>query len=533
MNLARLYLCGPFRIELPNGSRLPVRSKKGQALIAMLATSPSGGRTRAWLQDQLWGSRGREQAQASLRNEILNLNRLFLEAGLPPFGVDRHNVSIDPTGLCVQRVPGEFLEGLDIAGEEGFEDWLRQMRAETEGAASPAAPSAGPIQSPSLVVLPFVNATGDGDLNYLGEGIADELMHRLSRLRWLMVIAQGILPAASETIADAARRLGARYALTGRLARTVNGFRTSATLTDATSGQVVWARPFAMEAPQAEGALDGIVDQMVALLDDQIDAAEQVRATASRTVPLAVHDLIWRGRWHQNRLTRADLAAAANYFEAAAKMAPDSSLAIVEQAQNLAYRIWSERRPSSSFSEIRHLAQQAIRLDASDARAHMLLGVAETWLKRPELAETILQRAIGLNPNLPIAHEQLATLYNLTGRSAEAIAPLERSLRLSPADFRLFYKLTELALANLLTGNHPRAEALATEAIALRRGYWHAHIIRMNALIRMGRLVDARAARAELMEVRPDFAAEQIHWIPFVDPANNAMLLEGYLKVGG
>lgn len=532
---ARLYICGPFRIELPDNRRLNVRSRKGQALLAMLATSPSGERTRAWLQDHLWGSRGREQAQGSLRNEILELNRLLEGAGLPPLTVTRQSVAIDRTHIELTDGPGVFLEGFDIPGEESFEDWLRDMRAsppEGKPAAPPVA-KAAEFSGPSLVVLPFGNGTGDSGLDYLAEGTADELMHRLCRVRWLMVIAPGVPPAEPEATIDAGRRLGARYVLTGRMVRRSGNFRLSAALADTTSGQLVWAQPFDMPAPQADSALDAIVDRMVALLDDRIDSAEQVRATAARHLPLAVHDLIWRGRWYQNRLTRADLVKAGEYFDAAAELAPDSGLAIVEQAQHRAYRIWSERQPPETFVEIRRLAEKAIRLDADDARAHMMLGVAETWLRRPDVAETILTRAVGLNPNLPIAHEQLATLYNLSGRAPEAIAPLLRSLKLSPADFRLFYKLTELALAHLLTGDYPDAAARAMEAITLRRGYWHAHVVRVNALVRMGLMAEARAALADLAQARPNFTPDQIGWIPFVDPADNAMLVEGLRRAGG
>lgn len=535
---ARLIVHGPFRIELADGTRVDLRSRKGQALLAMLATSPSGDRTRAWLQDHLWGSRGREQAQGSLRNEILQINRLLACHGLPPLAVTRDRVGLDRARLRLEPQPGTFLEGVDIPGEESFEDWLRDMRAAPAPAAAAAEPSTGAAlvglpTTPALVVLPFANATGDPGADYLAVGIADELLHRLSRLRWLMVITPGVRPAVVETDIEAGQRLGARYVLTGRLARHDSGFRLSPRLLDTATGQMVWAETFSAPAPQAADALDGIVDRMVALLDDRIDAAEQVRVARLPSASLAAHDLIWRGRWYQNRLTRADIETAGDYFERARSEAPESSLVLVELGQNLAYRLWIAREPAPTYQGIRRIAEQAIRLDPEDARAHMLLGIADMWLRRVDLAEAMLTRAITLNPNLPIAHEQLATLYNLCGRPEAAIAPMHRSLAHSPADFRLFYKHAELALSHLLLGSPDKALDHATQSISIRRGYWYAHVMRINALVRLGRQAEACAARTDLEEARPGFNLSYIEWIPFIDPALNKMLAEGLDRARG
>ncbi len=534
---ARLIVHGPFRIERADGTRIDLRSRKGQALLAMLATSPSGDRTRAWLQDHLWGSRGREQAQGSLRNEILQINRLLQRHDLPPLIVTRDRVGLDRSRIRLEPASGTFLEGVDIAGEDQFEDWLREMRTGTAPVSPvtvPAPPaSVEPPATTAIVVLPFANATGDPGSDYLAVGVADELQHRLSRLRWLMVITPGLRPAAAETDLEAGQRLGARYVLTGRLARHDPGFRLSPRLLDTATSQMVWAETFTVPAPQASDALNGIVDRMVALLDDRIDAAEQARAARLPASTLAVHDLIWRGRWHQNRLTLADIETAADYFDRARAEAPDSSLALVEFGQNLAYRLWIAREPAPTYQAIRRLAEQAIRLDPEDARAHMLVGIAEMWLRRVDLAETILMRAISLNPNLPMAHEQLATLFNLSGRPGAAIAPMHRSLALSPADFRLFYKHAELALSHLLLDAPDRALDHATQSITLRRGYWYAHVMRINALVRLGRGIEAAAALADLKDARPGFSPSHIDWIPFVDPALNRMLAEGLTRAKG
>ncbi|MEY2884500.1 MAG: hypothetical protein RL490_2224, partial [Pseudomonadota bacterium] len=192
-----------------------------------------------------------------------------------------------------------------------------------------------------------------------------------------------------------------------------------------------------------------------------------------------------------------------------------------------AYAIWNSRAPDDDIREIRAQAQRAMVVDPEDARGHMLAGLAETWMRRHSPAETILDRAFALNPSLPITLDQQATLYNLTARNSEAITKLERSLTLCSTDFRQFYKQGELALARLMLGQNAQAAMHAEQSITLRPSYWHAHVIRINALARGDRLADARRAAAELLASRKGFVSAYVDWVPFADRRWNDFLREG------
>ena len=132
----RLDLLGSFRLVAPSGVRVLVTSKRSRVLLAMLATSRSGERSRRWLQERLWGSRERSNSQASLRRELSNLRRLVSIADCELLIVERETVAIDLARVAIDvRDPArilesreDFLEGIDIACEEGFEDWLREER---------------------------------------------------------------------------------------------------------------------------------------------------------------------------------------------------------------------------------------------------------------------------------------------------------------------------------------------------------------------------------------------------------------------
>ncbi|ALC13855.1 AfsR/SARP family transcriptional regulator [Sphingopyxis sp. 113P3] len=136
MALYRLRLLGAFQLVAPNGQRLDVTSKKAIALLGLLASANSGERWRAWIQDKLWGSRELRQAQASLRRELHGLRKLTAGSPFPLVEATSRTVRLNLNVVDVDirsedallRSSGEFLEGIDIAGEESFEEWLREMR---------------------------------------------------------------------------------------------------------------------------------------------------------------------------------------------------------------------------------------------------------------------------------------------------------------------------------------------------------------------------------------------------------------------
>jgi TolB-like protein len=261
---AKLYLYGPFRLMSPVGDRIEVASKKGAALIAMLALSPNGERTRGWLKDRLWGSRERLQAQNSLRRELSQLRSTLEVKGvafLQTHG-DRVMLDLGRIELVAADAGQDLLEGIDIPGEDGFEDWLREQRqVETLPVRPRQAPAiaATPTlhRSASIAILPFANLTGDRDKAYLADGIAEELADRVSRLRWLPVISPGqsFKPDGDESLLEGGRRLGAAYVMGGKLRLQDDDYWLSAQIIDCATGQLIWSPRLRLAAPQASNAI--------------------------------------------------------------------------------------------------------------------------------------------------------------------------------------------------------------------------------------------------------------------------------------
>jgi len=559
-----LNLMGSFRLLGPEGERIDIASRKGMAMVAMLALAEGGERTRGWLQEKLWGQRDRPQAQGSLRRELTHL-RDHLNTGPKPLLIcERQTVRLDLSQIDIDALlpkhgvaTGDFLEGFDIAGEEGFEDWLREQRSllvrppARSGVGSGAGPTlaavpmpdveaaplaTGFVDRPALAILPFANLTEDETHDYLCEGLSEDLIDRLSRLRWLPVIARSSSFAFASGRVDPrviGQKLHAKYVLEGRLKRKKDGPVIALSLSDATSGYSLWSHRVPLPPDRSQDALDPIVAELVGVLDAQIDYAEQVRARGNRQNRLEFNDLIWRGRWHLNRLTRADSAMAQQLFEQALELEPESPEAIIQQTFCLGWSLWARRGSDAEVAEMRQLAHRAIVADPDDGRGHMLAGIAEMWLRQPGRARTLFERAIALNPSLCQAHAELGCHYNLVGKPAQAIAPLRLAQRLSPNDVHSFFFIGELALSHWMLGKWAEAIDHADQSLVRRPAYWYALVIKINALVGSGDLEAARRAHDELLTVTPDFTPAFIDWTPFIDRAWNRRLAEGVAAVTG
>ena len=327
------------------------------------------------------------------------------------------------------------------------------------------------------------------------------------------------------------QKLSAKYVLEGRIKPDGDGLSVAVSLSDTASGYSRWSHRVPLPPDRSQDALDPIVAELVGALDAQIDYAEQARARGNRQNRLEFNNLIWRGRWHLNRLTRADSEIAERLFDQALELEPDSPEAIIQQTFRIGWSLWASRGGESQMIEMRRMAHRAIVADPDDGRGHLLAGIAEMWLRQTGRARTLLERAIELNPSLCHGHAQLGCCLNLSGDPSAAIPPLQRARRLSPNDFYVFFIIGELALSHWMLGRTAEAVAYADEALIRRPAYWYALAIKINALVDGGNLRAARESYDELMTVKPDFTPQFIDWTPFIERAWNRRLAAGIAAV--
>lgn len=440
------------------------------------------------------------------------------------------------------RFVGDVRISPDDAGDGHSPERTRTKHggAGSDAAGSGAVAAAGPGAAmnwnghPSVAVLPFRNLSTDPEQEYFSDGITEDIITTLSKYRSLAVIARSSSFAFASDRVDlrvVGQKLRAKYVLEGRLKRTGRDLSIAVSLSDATSGYSLWSHRVPLPPDRSQDALDPIVAELVGVLDAQIDYAEQVRARGNRQNLLEFNDLIWRGRWHLNRLTRADSEMARRLFDQALELEPESPEAIIQQTFCMGWSLWARRGGDDEVAEMRQLAHRAIVADPDDGRGHMLAGIAEMWLRQPGRARTLFERAIALNPSLCQAHAELGCHYNLVGEPAKAIAPLSLAQRLSPNDVHSFFFIGELALSYWMLAKWDEAIDHADQSLVRRPAYWYALVIKINALVGRGDLAAARRAYDELKTVTPDFTPQFIDWTPFIDRTWNRRLAEGIAAV--
>jgi len=539
----RLNLLGSFGLYDPQGVRVEIPSRKSVALLGLLATSRDGARSRTFLQDMLWGSRSPAQAQASLRRELSNL-RHCVNGGSQELIVTQHSrvslrldaLDIDILSLSklAAGLPKDavFLEGVDLQAEDGFEDWLREQRAQYREALAAAKaslqnPSAETVSSddgffgrPFLAVLPFANLTENPANAYLAEGLAEELIEHLSRLRWLPIISRAASFAYSTTttsLAEIGEILGARYVVEGRLRAQAEGLSLTTSISESFTGQAIWTWRTDLPPELESSDLERVLTAIVGALASSVDDAEMTRAVARPESSPRVTNLIWRARWHHNRYTIEDSLVAEQLLSQALALAPNSPEAILQLAYFRQRQLWLTRADRAEVIELRRLAQRAISADYLDGRGYMIAGIAELWLKHTSTAIGLLKQAISLNPSLAYAYSQLGAAYYLSGDPEQATGMLLEAMRLNMGEEYAYYLLGELAMCHAMLGRWDDAISFAEKSLLRRPGYWYAHISRVWSLMRRGQREAALGALAALRESNPGFKLRHLDWVPFVD----------------
>jgi len=241
----------------------------------------------------------------------------------------------EPGAICVSgNVHEHVCNTLDVTFEDlgeqvvkNIDRPVRSYRVHLESAAELVA-TTEPLplpEKPSIAVLPFQNMSGDAEQEFLADGVAEDIITALSRLRWLFVIARNSTFAykgASSDVRDVARDLGVRYVLEGSVRRAGSRVRVTGQLVDATTGNHIWAERYDRDIEDIFELQDEITTAIVRAVDPEIQGAERERALRKRPENLTAWDYYQRGLWHLARLTRDDLDQATEHLSEAISADP-------------------------------------------------------------------------------------------------------------------------------------------------------------------------------------------------------------------
>jgi len=399
-------------------------------------------------------------------------------------------------------------------------------------------PAALPLPDrPAIAVLPFVNMSDDPGQEFFSDGISEDIIAALSKLRWFFVIARNssfIYKGQAVNIRQIANELGVRYVVEGSVRKAAGRVRITVQLNDAATASQIWSERYDRDLADVFALQDEITAAIVASIEPQLYAAENVRARRKAPGSLDAWELVMRALSHYWRVTRADSATAHDLLEQAIAIDPHygqaHSLLAASHALS-AYMGWTEMTPSLARAE--SAAAAALQADNQDPWVHHALGCIHVMQRRWDDSVAELELALKLNPNFSLAQGYLSIVLSVCGHPAEAIAAAERALRLSPRDPFVAFCYGGAAYAQFVARNYAESMRLARDAIRQRSDYVGAHRVLTAAASMSGADEITAAALTELRRVQPNISRAWIAaHVPIRDPAEMEHYLEAFRRAG-
>ncbi len=506
-------------------------------------------------------------------------------AGLPPERRIEFRIGIH-IGDVVEESDGDLMgDGVNIAARlEGIakpgaiclsEDAYRQVKARLDvlvsdlGAAqlkniaepihvysleigAPAKPKAPPDEpaapekpaalalpdKPSIAVLPFQNMSGDPDQEYFVDGMVEDIITGLSRIKWLFVIARNssfTYKGKTVDIRQVGRELGVRYVLEGGVRKAGNRLRITAQLLEAETGAHLWADRYDGALEDVFDLQDKITQGIVAIIEPNLRRAEIERAQRKRPDSLGAYDLYLRALPHMASAMPEDAAIGIGYLEQALKLDPNYAAAHAYMAWALEIRFMRGGfNPADAAAGVRH-ARTALAHGGDDATALAVASLTLLHLAYDfEAASGAVARALSLNDSFAAAFYFGAHIHALRGDAATAEEYAGKALRLSPFDPLSYLALHAIGTVRVRQGRFDEAASQYSKAIQANPRFSILYALHTAAPALAGREAEAKFAADRLLALEPSFRIQPFlaAFSPFFDQVLTDSLSIGLRKVG-
>jgi TolB-like protein/Flp pilus assembly protein TadD len=467
----------------------------------------------------------------------------LIDAAWPGQAVEESNLTVQIGALrrVLEEVPGG-VHRIDTLPRRGYRFMGPVTKEESGGSAAPLAevePALALPDKPSIAVLPFKNISGDPEQDYFADGIVDEIITALSRMRWLFVIASNSSFTYKDRAVDVrqvSRELGVRYVLEGSVRKAANRVRIIGQLIDATRGTHIWADRF-------DGALEDIFDlqdqvtaSVVGAIAPKLEQAEIERARRKPTENLDAYDYFLRGMAKVYQWTKEANDEALALFYKAIELDPDFPSAYGQATLCYAWRKASgcviDRE--QEIRETARLARRAVELGKDDAFPLCCAGYSlGLVVGEGEDGAAYMDRALALNPNLPRAWHLSGWVRIFVSKPNLAIEHVARAMRLSPRDPNLFDMLTMTAYAHFYLGRDDEALSWAERAVREQPNWYPAIRVLAASSALLGQAEKAQKAMSRLQQVDPTRRISNLVEVlgPY-RPKDFARLADGLRKAG-
>ncbi len=379
----------------------------------------------------------------------------------------------------------------------------------------PASEDLAPPDSPSIAVLPFENMSGDVEQEYFSDGMTEDIITALSRLRWLSVIARNSTFTYKGRAVDVkvvGREMGVRYVLEGSVRKAGGRLRVSAQLIEAASGKHIWAQRYDRDLADIFDLQDELTEAISAEVDAELAGSERTRAHRKTAADLDAWELYQRAMWHLYKFTKDDAAEARRLFQRATDQAPefaDAHAGLATIANQTVLFGFTQDRTATLERGLRH-AEMAVALDDRNDFSHFVLGRICTSLNDRDRAISAYEKAIDLNPNSALAHSGLGDALYRFGRAEEAIPLISRAIRLSPHAPALWSFHLIRSISHSLLDEPDQAIIDAKAAVQAKSDEFWCHVALAYARALQGNYDAARAAYDRACELKPELSTAYI-----------------------
>lgn len=361
---------------------------------------------------------------------------------------------------------------------------------------------------PSIVVMPFLNLSGDPAQEYFTDGITEDIISELARWRMLAVRPRSAsfrFRGVAVDIKQVARELNVRFAVEGSVRRMGERIRMNVMLVDTETGSDVWVEKFHLGIEEIFSAQDRIVQTIVSTLVGRVEFSAAEQARRKPPTSLAAYECVLKG----NALTWDDplgAAEAIELFEKAIELDPGYSYAHALLAA-MFRRQWHDdvRSPESVLEKAYMFARRAVELDDAESTCYAILGHVCLSRRCHDVALRYARRAVEINPNNQWNAADLATCLIYTGEPEEALTWFLKVRELDPY-FDVPWYWREAGLACMILRRY--ADALAKLAQA-RDWTCRNAALTAGCHARLGNTEQARASMAACLSITPDFSIAQ------------------------
>ncbi|MDR6536411.1 winged helix-turn-helix domain-containing tetratricopeptide repeat protein [Variovorax soli] len=436
----------------------------------------------------------------------------LIEGAWPGLVIEDSNLTVQIA--AVRRVFDEVAQGAD---------WIETLPRRGYRYVGPAVTVAHPDPTPevltppvlalpdkpSVAVLSFSNLSGDTDQDYFIDGIVDDIITGLSRINWLFVIARNstfTYKGRRVEVKQVGRELGVRYVLQGSVRKADDRVRIAAQLVDAATGAHVWAERYDRRSDDIFALQDEIALSVVGAIVPRLRRAEINRVNRKRPDSLDAYDLVLRAQPDVDSGMPEQVTRALALLERAIALEPSYALAHGNAAMcHHCLFLRAGLQEADRAASIRH-ARLAILHGQDDALALTWAGFSIGMDGHDRgAAFTALEAALAISPSSALTYILGSVILAWGGEAERAIEWSDRGLRLSPFDSWAWAAFDAQALSHFHCGRYEEAARAAYRSVQANPAHSITYVQLTAALARLGRLEEAKAAAARVLELHPAF----------------------------